>query len=289
MMYSEKGLIMYYERKTRDRNAFQFLWIPLLVVVTFIGLTATVGVFVAFYILGAIFFAASFFPLITYWRTRNAGFLAVGLYQFLAAMLCVSAPAAIHNKPEIGLLPLFLVGMYVSGIVAAYLFFNRKLKWRGQEILEMAGMQVEETGDSFTARPRPAGKVPISKTEMIRFVDFITSNLIAFPITEENRVVFVLALPSNNLRYVLGYNNLGHILGVKKDYLDDTWVAIDFDGNISVHIAQDDYLLFKQDLAFDQLCQALGNVFADFLELSQNGQQQTIIDRMNALRLSPFV
>ena len=121
----------------------------------------------------------------------------------------------------------------------------------------------------------------------LRFVDFITSNLIAFPITEENRVVFVLALPGIN--DLLGYNDLSRLLGFKKDYLDDTWVAIDFDGNISVHITQDDYLLFKQDLAFDQLCQALGNVFADFLELSKSGQEQLIIDRMNALRLSPFV
>lgn len=278
---------MYYERKTRDRNAFQFLWIPLLMAGTFIGLTATLGVFMAFYFLGAIAFIASFLPLITFWRTRNAGFLAVGLYLFLLAMLCVTAPTAIRNKPDIGLVPLFLVGVYVSGILVAYLFFNRKLKWRGQEIFEMAGMQVEETGDSFTARPRPAGKVPISKTEMIRFVDFITSNLIAFPITEENRVVFVLALPGIN--DLLGYNDLSRLLGFKKDYLDDTWVAIDFDGNISVHITQDDYLLFKQDLAFDQLCQALGNVFADFLELSKSGQEQLIIDRMNALRLSPFV
>jgi hypothetical protein len=256
---------------------------------TFIGITATLGVFPAFYVLGAIFFVVSFLPLITFWRTRNAGFLAVGLYLFLSAMLCVSAPAAIRNKPELGLVPLFLVGVYVSGIVTAYLFFNRKLKWRGQEIFEMAGMQVEEIGDSFTARPRPAGNVPISKTEMIRFVDFISSNLIAFPFTEQNRVVFVLALPGNDLRYTLGYNDLSRLLGFKKDYLEDTWVAIDFDGNISVHITQEDYLLFKQDLAFDQLCQALGNVFADFLQLSQNGQDQTIIDRMNALRLSPFV
>jgi hypothetical protein len=289
MMYSEKGLIMYYQRKTRDRHAFQFLWIPLLAIGSFIGITATLGVFTAFYFLGTIFFIASFLPLITFWRTRNAGFLAAGLYLFLSAMLCVSAPMAIRNKPEIGLVPLFLVGVYASGIVTAYLFFNRKLKWRGQEIFEMAGLQVEETRDSFTARPRPAGKVPISKTEMIRFVDFIISNLIAFPFTEENRVVFVLALPGNDLRYLLGYNDLSRILGFKKDYLDDTWVAIDFDGNISVHITQDDYLLFKQDLAFDQLCQALGNVFTDFLELSKNGQEQLIIDRMNALRLSPFV
>jgi hypothetical protein len=279
---------MYYVRKTRDRNAFQFLIFPLLVIGSFLGLTATLGVFAAFYFLGVVFFFASFLPLLTFWRTRNAGFLAAGLYLFLSAMLCVSAPTAIRNKPDIGLVPLFLVGVYVSGIVTAYLFFNRKLKWRGQEIFELAGMQVEETGDNFTARPRPAGQVPVSKTEMIRFVDFITSNLIAFPITEENRVVFVLTLPGNDLRYLLGYNDLGRILGSKKDYMDDTWVAIDFDGKISVNITQEDYLLFKQDLAFDQLCQALGNVFAEFLELSQNGQEHQIIDRMNALRLSPF-
>ena len=288
-MLRQKGKLMYYERKTRDRNFFQFLWVPLLAIGIFIGITATLGVFIAFYVLGAIFFLVSFFPLITFWRTRNAGFLAVGLYLFLSAMLCVSAPTAIQNKPELGLVPLFLVGVYISGIVSAYLFFNRKLKWRGQEIFEMAGMQVEETGDSFTARPRPAGKVPISRTEMIRFVDFISINLIAFPFTEENRVVFVLALPGHDFRYLLGYNDLSRLLGFRKDYLEDTWVAIDFDGNISVHITQDDYLLFKQDLAFDQLCQALGNVFSDFLELSQSGQDQVIIDRMNALRLSPFV
>jgi len=280
---------MYYERKTRDRHAFQFIWIPLLVIGSFIGVTATLGVYAAFYLLGVIFFVASFFPLITFWRTRNAGFLAVGLYMFLAAMVCVSAPTAIRNKPDTGLVPLFLVGMYVSGCGSAYLFFNRKLKWRGQEVFELAGMQVEETGDSFTARPSPAGKVPISKTEMIRFVDFVTSNLIAFAFTEENRVVFVLALPGNEMRYLLGYNDLSRLLGVKKEYLEDTWVAIDFDGNISVNITQNDYLLFKQDLAFDQLCQALGNVFVDFLELSKSGQEQRIIDRMNALRLSPFV
>ena len=115
---------------------------------------------------------------------------------------------------------------------------------------------------------------------MIRFVDFITTNLIAFAFREENRIVFVLTLPGNDIPY---------LLGIKKDYLEDTWVAIDYDGNISVNVTEDDYLLFKQDLDFDQLCQSLGNVFIEFLELSKNGQESQIIDRMNALRLNPFV
>jgi hypothetical protein len=76
---------------------------------------------------------------------------------------------------------------------------------------------------------------------------------------------------------------------LKKDYLDDTWVAIDYDGNVTVNIIEKDYLLFKQDLDFDQLCQSLGNVITEFLELSKQGQNSQIIDRMNALRLNPFL
>ena len=69
---------------------------------------------------------------------------------------------------------------------------------------ELAAMPVEDIGGNFTARPRPTGQVPISKTEMIRFVEFITTHLIAFAFREENRVVFVLALPGNDTPYLLG-------------------------------------------------------------------------------------
>jgi len=270
---------MYYERKTKDRNFLLNLWFPLTALISFFVVATTLGFGPAFYLLGAIYLAASVMPFLTYWRTRNAAFLAVAMWQVFVALVCLSAPPAIRDKSEAGLIPLFLVGMYVLMIVVANLAFNRKLKWRGQEIFELAAMPVEDTGNGFTARPRPTGQVAVSKTQMIRFVDFITTNLIAFAFREENRIVFVLALPGNDTPY---------LLGLKKDYIEDTWVAIDFDGNISVNITQEDYLLFKQDLAFDQLCQSLGNVFVEFLELSNKGKSTQIIDRMNALRLNPF-
>jgi hypothetical protein len=270
----------FYERKTKDQSILKILPFPLGVLIVFFTLMATVGPGLAFYVLGGIFLLVSVMPFITFWRTRNAGFLAVAMFLVFAGLMCLSAPSAIKDKSEPGLTPLFIVGMYILMLVVGYLTLNRKLKWRGQEIFELAALTVEDTGDSFTARPRPAGQVPISKTEMIRFVDFITTNLIAFAFREDNRVVFVLTLPGNDLPY---------LLGIKKDYLEDTWVAIDYDGNISVNVTEDDYLLFKQDLDFDQLCQSLGNVFIEFLELSKNGQESQIIDRMNALRLNPFV
>lgn len=270
----------FFERKTKDQSVLKILPIPLGSIIAFIIIATTVGPGPALYVLGGIFLLVSVMPFITFWRTRNAGFLAVAMYLVFAGLMCVSAPPAIEDKSELGLTPLFLVGMYILMLVVGYLTFNRKLRWRGQEIFELAAMTVEDTGDSFTARPRPAGQVPISKTEMIRFVDFITTNLIAFAFREDKRIVFVLTLPGNDLPY---------LLGIKKDYLEDTWVAIDYDGNISVNITEDDYLLFKQDLDFDQLCQSLGDVFIEFLELSKNGQESQIIDRMNALRLNPFV
>ena len=65
-------------------------------------------------------------------------------------------------------------------------------------------------------------------------------------------------------------------------------MAIDDEGNVTVNITEEDYLLFKQDLNFDQLCQSLGDVFMEFLELSKKGQEQMIVDKMNAMKLCPL-
>lgn len=271
---------MFYERKTKDRSIINYLWLPFGVVIIFLlGLFSPDNPAPAFYAIGGIYFLMSVNPIMTFVRTRNAGFLAVAMFLFMVGLVCFSAPPAIEDKSNKGLILPLIAGMYVSMMVSAYLLLNRKLKWRGQEVFELAAMPVEDTGDSFSARPRPTGQVPISKTEMIRFVDFITTNLIAFAFREDNRIVFVLGLPGKEFPY---------LFGLKKNYLEDTWVAIDFDGNVSVNITQKDYLLFKKDLDFDQICQSLGNVFVEFLELSKNGKESQIIDRMNALRLNPM-
>ena len=270
---------MFFERKTKPQNILKMFWFPILVLVTFLTIFGLVGPGPAFYALGGIYFLISTFSFVTVLKTRNSGYLAVALFQVSAGLVFISAPPAIENKNELGLFPIFIVMMYASLIVVAYQGFNRKLRWRGEEIFELAALPVDDIGNSFTARPRTTGQTQVSKTEMIRFVDFVTSNLIAFAFREENRVVFVLTLPGNDIPY---------LLGMKKNYLDDSWVAIDYDGNISVNITEKDYLLFKKDLDFDKICQSLGNVFSEFLDLSKNGQESQIIDRMNALRLNPL-
>lgn len=270
---------MFFERKMKKQNIIKAIWFPFLSIVIFFSVFALFGPGPAFYTLGGIYFLASIFPIATFLTTHNNGYLAVALFMVFAGLVCISAPPAIGNKNNLGSTPIFLVIMYALMMVVANQAFNRRLRWRGEEIFELAAMPVEDIGDSFTARPRPAGQVPVSKTEMIRFVDFMSKNLIAFPFKEENRVVFVLTLPGNDLPY---------LFGIEKNYLEDTWVAVGYDGNITVNITEEDYLLFKMDLDFDQICQSLGDVFGEFLQLSKDGKDSQIIDRMNALRLNPF-
>ena len=229
---------MFFERKMKNQSVLKAVWFPIAAGVLFLSLLGLFGPGPAFYTLGGIYFLASIFPILTFLKTRNNGYLAVALFQIFAGLVCISAPPAIENRNNVGLIPVLLVSMYALMMVVAYQGFNRKLRWRGEEVFELAALPVEDTGGSFSARPRPAGQVPVSKTEMIRFVDFVTRNLIAFPFREDKRVVFVLTLPGNDIPY---------ILGIKKDYQDDTWVALDFDGNITVNITEKDYLLFKTD------------------------------------------
>jgi len=270
---------MFYERKTKDRNLFYIVLYPIGFIVYFFSIASVFGMGAGFYAAGVLFLLISASSFLSFWRTRNTGFLVLGLFQFFVCLVCVSAPPAIEDKSQAGLIPLFLIGMYAFMLMSFYQLLTRKIKWRGQEIFELAAMPVEDTGNSYTARPRPAGQTRVSKTEMIRFVDFITTNLIAFAFQEENRIVFVPVLPGKDTPY---------LFGLKKDYNNDTWVAIDYEGNVSVQVTEKDYLILKQDLDFDQFCASLGNLFIEFLELSKNGQEEKIIDRMNALRLHPF-
>jgi len=73
---------MFYERKTRNRNMLKHFISPVLVLMAFFLVWMLFGVSLAFYMLGVLYLIGSSLPFITFWKTRNAGFLAVGLVYF---------------------------------------------------------------------------------------------------------------------------------------------------------------------------------------------------------------
>ena len=267
---------MYYMRKLKPDRSLTGL-IPALVSVTaFFATLALFGPRPAFYVLSVFFALMAALSLLMYSRMRSTGDLLGTVYLTFASLACLSYPRALlyHDKrPYI----FFVIGMVFSGIGLGYLAVNRRLKWRGRELFELAAMPVEQVGNGYTARPLPAGRVEYTRDEILAFAEFAGKNLIALPILESDRVV---------LRLVKMGSEYHPSVWLRPDYAGKSWVSIGFDGGVAVNLSQEDYLDYRQDLSFDQLCASLANLFIEFLDLFRKGQGVRIMDRLDALQMS---
>jgi hypothetical protein len=138
---------------------------------------------------------------------------------------------------------------------------------------------VDETGDGYTSRPRPVGKVDYSPSQIRVFARFCSRHLIALPYFTSKNITLVIVKNSEEF---------GRLLGFSGDYRDASWVNFDINGEVSVHISQKDYLDYRQPLAFDPLCTSLGQVFIDFFDQYEKGEGIRVIDRMDDLKVSVF-
>jgi hypothetical protein len=227
--------------------------------------------------MSAIFFGFSAYTFVAYSRTRSNGLLIVALYQAFAAATAASYPGVLGTRPpQPNAVPAIFVALTLFfGVWMGVLAFGKRLKWRGRDLLELAAQPVDEAAAiGYTDRPRPVGRVDTTERELAAFADFCRRNLIAVPYVEPNRVVLALVIEGQDY---------GVVLGLHRDYADDTWVAFDREGNVTAHIARRDYLRYRDDLSFDQLCVSLGQVFVDFLGLFAQGNNVRIIDRLNAM------
>jgi len=138
---------------------------------------------------------------------------------------------------------------------------------------------VEEGLESYTERPRPAGLVDYSKYDIIDFTNYLKRVMIGFTYQEENRI-FIVPIKFGH--------EWGALYSPNFNYLEKTWIAFDFDGQVSVHISRKDYLSYKEDLAFDHLCESMGQLFITFGEFYMRGDKVRIIDRLNSVKLGLF-
>ncbi|MBN1163550.1 MAG: hypothetical protein JXB45_03150 [Candidatus Krumholzibacteriota bacterium] len=239
------------------------------------GLSAAYG-FMAF-----VFLVFSILSILAYGRTKSYCYLVAALFQLFYGLWLASASyAGGIEYAKRGKLPLFF--FWIGVFLMLWLFFlllTRRFKWRGREIMELAALPVEELGDGFTERPRPAGKIEYSPRELLEFSEFLGRKLIAMPYRESDKIVFV---PVTMARSMIHAYNPFH------DYTRDSWVSFDNRGNVSVNIARRDYYSYQDELSFDQLCESLGNLFVDFLRMHRRGEEVRIMDRLDALRIGPF-
>ncbi len=239
------------------------------------------NVYIGMYALAALVCLISIFYLYSFIRTGNSAQLAPtaegAFLTFMLVSIAGHRASNIFDRVEFALA--YFSGIAFFGVLIIYLALTRKAKWRGREIYELAAETIEETGNGYTSRPRPVGKVVYGLKEMHDFARFCASHLIALPYTTSKNITLVPIKMGDEY---------GRLLGLSGDYRDATWVNFDVNGEVSVHIAQQDYLDYRQPLAFDQLCKSFGQVFIDFFELFNKGEGVRVVDRMDELKIGIF-
>ena len=68
----------------------------------------------------------------------------------------------------------------------------------------------------------------------------------------------------------------------------NTQISIDFNGHVAVNIVREDYLKFRENLSFNQICENMGALFIDFFDMYKKGDGIHILDRLNSLRMGIF-
>lgn len=174
---------------------------------------------------------------------------------------------------------LFLVWMLLSWIWIFYLMVTGQTRWRGNHILELAAIGVEASNDAYTERPFPVREIEFTKDELLAMAAYLRKNFISIHYQDGDLIYFV---PINNAAamdwlFKPGFN-----------VVEDTWIAFDSSGQVSVHISRKTYLSYKENLAFDQLCNNLGNLFIEFLEDYRKGEDVRIMDKLNTVKSDFF-
>ena len=143
---------MYYIRKLKpDRSVTGLL--PAFISVAIFALTSVIfDLTVGFSVLGVLIGLYALYSFIAYLKTSNWAYIIASLYQLSLALLIWSQPRTIKYG-NFQLTNVFLVFTVIFLVWMIYLFINKKLKWRGREILEMAAEPVDEIADGYTARP----------------------------------------------------------------------------------------------------------------------------------------
>lgn len=221
----------------------------------------------------------STFALIAAIKTSATAYRVGTLYIFSLGMYALFLDYNQFAQPKFYLsieTKFFLVWVIVFAVWLTFLTLTKRSKWRGRDIMEAAAEGIPAKPDCFTERPRPIETVDLSESELRSFADFLRKNLIALPVLDSERILFVPVKMGEEF---------GVLFGPKVDFLKRTWISFSFDGNVSVNISKEYYLDFVEDLDFDSLCESLGRLFVEFFELYRKGEEVRIIDKLNEMKI----
>jgi hypothetical protein len=232
-----------------------------------------------YFVMLLVFGSYSIVSLIFFIRTLNISYLAAAIFQVLIAMYMATLPFGIIGFGDKRVSMFF----YLSGLSVAvwllYLAINKKARWKGREVFELAASNVGPSNYGYTERPMPAGKVECTRTELLGLADYLKRNLVALAYWDNSTVYFV------PVRMGQEY---GVVLGMSPHYFQKTWVSFDKEGNITVKISKKDYYHYLEELDFDQLCKNMGELFIEFFEDYKKGDELRILNKLDSVGMNFF-
>jgi len=240
------------------------------------------GLAIAYKVLAAILLFYTAFQYYAFTKVRSLGYFISATYMLSFGLFLVFLPVSIgkFSNGEFSNISKFLLFTTVTLLLfLVYLLITRKTKWRGREVFELAAAPVETMTNGFTERPRPVGKKEYVKSDLLAFSRFLSTNHIALPFVEEDRIVMIPLIMGKEFQLLYSLN---------PNYIEKSWVAFNYNGDITVHISKSDYLEFKDQLSFDQLCESMGELFKEFFDLFLKNEGVRVIDRLNSLGVSVF-
>jgi hypothetical protein len=229
---------------------------------------------------------SSSFPFLTYIFV-GLFFIGMGIYQWLRyrfwiypvvniiiGILCFQAPYAIYVHGY----SIFRVTYFITLIILVLFIIINWQAFYGQERFEinsrrlfrLAAELIRDTSGGFTERPYSAGKLTVSKDELLGFSRFLNGKYVARTFHLEDRIYFSFSMNKSLV-------NL-------EDPKVVSHVVIDFSGNISVAVAEKDYRDYVNSFSFDQVCSSMAAIFERFLGYYQQGLEARIITELKTAR-----
>jgi hypothetical protein len=227
---------------------------------------------------GLIFIIYGIFSLIAYFRTRALNYLIAFSFLFFYGIFLITSKGGIFWVGNEQIPKLFMFIGIISGFWLAFLFFSKRAKWRGKELLELAADRVEESRHGFTDRPLVLDKVDVNKSTLKGFANFVSQYLIAFPFLEHKRIVFGIVSMGKEFPITYGFLN---------NYRNLSWIAIDYEGVVTVRIHHNDYMEYQDTPTFDKLANSLGQVLIEFYNDYRKGEGNRVLYKLDSTGI-PF-
>ncbi|PLX14629.1 MAG: hypothetical protein C0598_00835 [Marinilabiliales bacterium] len=260
------------------------VFVPAIISLLIFALTSLfLGLEVGLKMLGGVILVYALISIGFYYpTTRSNIYLISSSYLLSFGLVLITIQTQHYGNPTLVFPPitrLFFIWMIISWIWLFYKMVTSQTRWKGSNILELAAVGVETSNNAYTERPFPVREIEFTKDEVLAMAAYLRKNLISIHYDDGDKIYFV---PINNDAAMKLFLRSGF------NVIEDTWIAFDPSGMVSVHISRKTYLSYKENLAFDQLCNNLGNQFIEFLDYYRKGEDVRIMDKLKTVKSDFF-